>query len=118
MKCFLGLLALAIAVLGNPIPFAADNDNDPLTACQNLGNRVLITSLDVVRTSGRPNRYKPPLFQAAGPKGLLCIQNHAATSGGVSLNGISLVAPSDFAGSSALIGRYITLQENNQLIAT
>ena len=118
MKRVLGLLAVAIAILGNPIAFAADYNVDPLTACQNSGNLVLITSQDVVRTSGRPNRYMPPPFYAGGPDGLLCIRNHAATSGGVSLNGSSVVAPGDFAGSPALIGRYITLQTNNQLIAT
>jgi hypothetical protein len=112
------LLVIAAAMAANSIEVAAGAD--PATdACQYPGARVLLAKLDVVRASGAPNRYTSA-FASGTDSGLVCIENRGATSGGVSINGSAVVAPSDFSGAPTLIGRFVALDPAgaNKLIAT
>jgi len=117
MKRLLSILVIILALAVHSIVSAASAGDNALDACQNPSPRVLILKLDVDRASGSPNRSAIN-FRSAGSSGLVCIENHGATSGGVSINGSAVVVPSDFAGAPALIGRFVTLQQTNKLIAT
>jgi hypothetical protein len=117
MKRLLSIVVIMLALALHPLVSAASDSDNPLDACQNPSPLVLITKLDVNRVSGSPNRNQIN-FRSASSGGLLCIENHGATSAGVSINGSAVVAPGDFAGAPALIARFITLQQTNKLIAT
>jgi hypothetical protein len=118
MKRIFVLLVIAAAMAANSIASVA-HASDPLYDCQYPGARVLLAKLEVARANGAPNRYTSA-FASGTDSGLVCIDNHGATSGGVSINGSTVATPSDFSGAPALIGRYVALNPAgaNKLIAT
>ena len=111
-----GDASLALDSSGHPV---ANGANAAADACQNPSARPLLAKLDVDRASGSPNRYTSA-FASGNDSGLVCIENDGATSGGVSINGSAVIAPSDFSGAPALIGRFVALNpaSTNKLIAT
>jgi hypothetical protein len=117
MKRLLSIVVMIVALAVHSIVSAASDGGSALDACRKVSVHELLVTLQVDRTSGSPNRKKIG-FSSASSRGLLCIENHGASSGGVSVNGSAVVVPGDFAGAPALIGRFVTLQQANALIAT
>lgn len=117
MKRLLSIAVIILAFALHSFVSAASDSDSPLDACRTASGSKPLATLQVARASGSPNRSTTS-FRSAGANGLLCIENHGATSGGVSISPNGVVAPSDFAGAPALIGRFVTLQQTNTLIAT
>lgn len=64
---------------------SACRDLDLEQACQDPSRRPLLATLEVSRSTGKPNRSTME-FSASSSTGLLCIDNFKATSGEVSVN--------------------------------
>jgi len=64
-------------------------------ACEDPTGRTLLASMTVTRTTGAPNSNSAGLVSAEQGV-LLCVDNHTATSGEVSINNLRVVGPGAF----------------------
>lgn len=94
-----------------------DDGDDAEDICEHPGNRPMVAQLEMVRGTGQPQSVAIS-FPAVAGKGALCVENHRATSGTVSLGGYQLLGPSDFQHGSEHLARRVDLQESNPLAAS
>jgi hypothetical protein len=91
----------------------------PIDVCASPGNWPLLTSVQVTRTTGEPNRVEHG-FTGTGV-GVLCVDNghnaEPATAGWVWLNGHEKVNPSNFTPHKSLIAAGVVLSGDNVLSA-
>lgn len=100
-----------------PEPPRACVPQSPAEACDAPGNRPLLGSLSLTRTTGAPNSTGFG-FTATDDDGLICVTNDRATSGRVGSNGTNFIGPSAFKHQVTLIAREIhNLGATNRLDA-
>jgi Tol biopolymer transport system component len=88
-------------------------------ACQDPGERPLLASLMLERTTGAPQEASST-FQAQG-EGLLCVDNgyggRAASAGWVKLSGASTVEPIEFQKEVPLVARRVSLSAGDTTLS-
>jgi hypothetical protein len=121
MKRFLSSLFVLVILAMHPLASVAQAAGAEPTDCRKLASQTPLATLEVARVSSGPNRLSA-WFASPTANGLLCVENHGTTSGGISLNGTSVVAPREFKGAPSLIAHSVTLtvsqNNDNHLIAT
>lgn len=85
--------------------------------CENPGQRPLLSTLTLVRTSGDPDQYSST-FGSPTEEGLVCIENNGATSGRVFINDRQRIGPGAFHIDRVLIARSVDLESTNTLKAS
>ncbi len=88
---------------------------DSTTNCRHPGNRPLLATLTLNRTTGGPNTASTT-FTGSGA-GLLCVENNCATAGWIDLNGQNVVGPSSFKRHVKTIQKQVALTGSNTLDA-
>jgi Tol biopolymer transport system component len=88
-------------------------------ACNNPGDRPLLTSLQMERSTGQPTESGRPLPDTG--EAVVCVDNGyggaRSTAGWVEIGGVSVVEPSDFTQDVELIARQLELAGNSSMSA-
>jgi hypothetical protein len=101
-----------------PSPPDDCEEQTPVEACENPGDRPLLATLTLTRTRRQPN-HQDLDFYSPGEKGLVCIFNNQATSGEVRVNGHKIAGPKAFKQGTSLIAReFDDLREGENELCT
>ena len=99
-------------------------DRLPIDVCYTPGDWLLLTTLELTRTTGAPNRAEVDFTAASAGVGVICVDNGfrgaPASSGWVWLNGHVKVTPDQFQPDDALIakGMVMATDGHNTLTAS
>lgn len=94
-------------------PSSCDLSPSALEVCNAPGDRPLLAELGVTRQHGAPFVDFAQFAAVPTAHGVVCIDNHGATSGAVAINREVVAGPSTFKHSATLIAREVALNDHN-----